>query len=257
MFASLFSYSKVDENNDKHDMYEEMDESEIYLKNCIYEDEHVSFYQTDARDFLPYIYNADFQRSVDQDHVDKLTQELKVSNHCVGTFKAVIDINKKVKLIDGQHRVLALYENMKQDPQFNMILILEVYPSNNEIEQREYFRRANNVKNFEPEELPTINIAEMVIFIIKALKLKFEESIVTMKITEKKKIMRPRVDEQELTNAITKYINVKNDINQTIIYQQIIDLNSKLGLKKFTFFKKNNVSELMWNRAKKTAKAGL
>ncbi len=160
MFASLFSYSKVDENNDKHDMYEEMDESEIYLKNCIYEDEHVSFYQTDARDFLPYIYNADFQRSVDQDHVDKLTQELKVSNHCVGTFKAVIDINKKVKLIDGQHRVLALYENMKQDPQFNMILILEVYPSNNEIEQREYFRRANNVKNFEPEELPTINIAD-------------------------------------------------------------------------------------------------
>ena len=72
-----------------------------------------------------------------------------------------------MKLIDGQHRVLALYENMKQDPQFNMVLILEIYISYNETEQREYFRRANNVKNFEPEELPSVNVSEMVMFIVK------------------------------------------------------------------------------------------
>lgn len=218
-----------------------------YLKNCIYEDENVMFYQTDARDFVPYINNAKFQRAVDKEHVKKLKEELKLSNHCVGTFK-MVKYGNKIDLIDGQHRVLALHENMEENSKFNMNLILELYTINNEIEQREWFRRANNVKNFEEEDLPNVSVSQIVDEVIGNLKKMFQGSIIAIKIIEKKNVYRPKINEQDLNESLTKYVTHHEIRDAQKLYNQIIILNNKLGLKKYADFK--DITRPMWDKVK-------
>ena len=215
------------------------------MSNLIYGDNNVRFYKTDVRDFIPEITNATFQRKVDADHVKKLAEELKLSKHCVGTFKAVqFEDDNRVELIDGQHRVLALAEIMKNDATFNMNVFLEVYTSTDKKSQRDWFIRANNVKNFEEEDLPNVAVDELV----DRLKMAFGNSIVNTEIVNKTKIYRPKVDSQALTQALKKHIDEHSITDADALFQRIIQLNNIAGMKGMKGFK--NVSATMWKKAK-------
>jgi hypothetical protein len=230
---------------------EEESEPELkfrFLKNCIYTNEYVKFYQTEARDFVPEVYNSKIQRKVDPEHVNNLSKALKISKHCVGTFK-IVQYEDEYRLIDGQHRVLALNKNMEEDSKFNLDLILEVYTVNDENELREWFKRANTVKNFE-EDFASINVIQIVDELIQLLKADFKDCIVTSKITERTNIIRPKIDEQDLNNVLTKYIT-DNEIREVKkIYDEIIKQNKLIGLYNSKKQKELKISENMWYRAK-------
>jgi hypothetical protein len=246
----LFGYgntSKDIRNEESSELDNSCDTNNVaFLSKCIHKNEYVSYYVTDARDLVPEVNNASFQRNVDQDHVNKLTEAIKYSNHCVGTFKAVY-CNNVLELIDGQHRILALQNIMKEDALFNPELFLEVYPITDNTSKREWFKRANNVKNFNEEDLPN-NIDDIVDEVIVQLRLVFHENIKISKVTGGK-LYRPNMNEKELTQKLKAYITKNNHKYPLIISNKIIQLNKEYGLKSRKDF---DCSKTMYDKAKKS-----
>lgn len=224
-----------------------------YLNKCIYSNNNVSYYITDIRDFVNEISTASCQRCIDNEHVEKLTKDIKMSKHCVGTFK-LVQLNDKIDLIDGQHRVMALKNIISEDGFFNIELILEVYNVNNESEKRELFRNANNVKNIEEFDIPDEIYANVVDTVVKNLKNKFRykngnDCIRIPKIVDKSNLHRPNVDEQKLTKALIEYTKNKNIKDVDIICDKIYKLNNEYGMKKHSDFKPP-INTSIYNKAK-------
>lgn len=247
-----YLYSRDDESKeDKKIVDDDIVNNNIGYAKILYKDEYVRLYKTDARDFIKDIYNIKFQRQVDYDHVEKLKQELIKSNHCVGTFKAVYSHNNnKLMLIDGQHRVLALHDLMLHDAKFNINIILEVYEVKTEDEQKEWFRRANNVKNIEEENLPNVNVDVIVDYVMKNLKQQFSDNILEIALNEKRRVYRPRIDENILMNHIKKYVIKNNITDAKLLYKKINQLNNYEGMKGKNNFKQ--ITNKMWEKAKET-----
>lgn len=245
---SLFGFSqKQEKEKPESDEVDEVDNFP-YLKNCIFKNQHVSYYQTDARDFVNNIYNAQFQRNINEDHVQKLADAFKLSLHSMGTFKVVrsknYDDQFKVELIDGQHRVMAFHQLMEKDSKFNPDVIVELYDVIDKNQKREWYIRANNVKNFEQEDLPNVNAEE----ITERIEQEFKNSIVDVKISEKKPY-RPKIGKQHLTQALKTHIEDHHITDIDILFEKIKDLNNKEGLRKRESFK---VEKTMYEKAKKS-----
>ena len=219
---------------------EESKDKYTFLKHCIYENDYVSLYATDSRDFINDIHNTNFNRNVDEAHVKNLINEFKKSKHSVGTFKIVNDGNQPL-LIDGQHRVMAIHELMKEDCKFNMKLILEVYNTQTKEENREWFRRANNVRNLDACDTPN----EVVEKVIDELNKKFEDMIIPPKITDGR-IYRPKVNATHLTLALKNLVDTKNYVSDEL-YIKMINMNNQMGLKTKNELK---ATDNMWEKAK-------
>lgn len=248
----LFGYGNkkeatIDSDSNSDNDIGNSDNSDIpFLNNCLHKNEYVSYYVTDARDLVPEVNNASFQRNVDQDHVNKLTEELKKSNHCVGTFKAV-KYDNTLELIDGQHRILALQNIMKDDALFNPELFLEVYTIIENSAKREWFNRANNVKNFTEEDLSN-NMDDIVDQVIEHLKQQFQGNIKPAKVTGAT-LKRPNMNEQELTRKLKECVLKNNYKDALVIQNKIIQLNQEYGLKSCNFF---DCTKNQHNNAKKS-----
>lgn len=244
----MFSWFKKNNVQDKDDE----DEDEDYLRNLIYINEHVKFYKTNVRNFVPNIKLWSFQRPVNFDHVKELVESLKIKNHFIGTFKVIKDKDGKIRLIDGQHRYLAIKELMETDSKFNMDIIIEFYETD-KIES-EYsinlFNKANSCLNITENDLPnTITTA-----IVNNICEDFNGMIIDVK--DMKTCNRPRINKKLLYLALKEYVEKiynNEDEEQVIIdkiYQQIKNINITYGNRKRSSFK--SVSETMYNKCIKS-----
>lgn len=230
------------------DSEKEVDDSEKdidFLRDFIYEDDHVKFYSTDARDFVNNTTNYFGQRDLNETHVNNLVQNVLKTNHFVGTIKIVRDKNDKLRMIDGQHRFEALKRIMKINSKFNINLIIELYDTDLITSDKtiSLYNSANNVLNVNVEDLSSINAHKT----IKKLDEKFPRMI--MDIKDGTRCNRPRMCKKELYQDL-KNIFINNDVTSDFLTNRILQENNEAGLLPRSSFK--NVSQSTYNKAKES-----
>jgi hypothetical protein len=244
MFSSWFSNKEeIIENKELESDNESVEED--FLNCMMYEDDYVKFYSSDARDFIPNIKLWSSQRSVNQKHIDELVECLKKRNHFIGTFKIVRDKQKNMRLIDGQHRFLAIKKMMEHDSSFNMNIVIELYETDNL--DSDYtinlFKEANLCLNVSDADLPNI-IANK---IIKKLCDQFPNMIIDIK--DGKRCNRPRINKREFYMKLKEYIQETHKTEDEVL-QQILAKNIDYGLRGRQTFKQASIA--MFEKCKET-----
>ena len=243
----LVDNEKVEETEDEED--EETDDEETedeefdFLKNKMYEDENVKFYATDARDLVPNIKIWSTQRSINQDHVKELINNLKNHNHFIGTIKVVRDELNNIRIIDGQHRFCAIKKLIEKDSKFNMNIILELYETDNLDSEKtmNLFHEANSCLNVSKNDMPNV-IANS---IVRNLCQRFPKMIIEVK--EDKRCNRPRINKRELYLKIKNYVS-ETSRNESDILEQIFEKNNDYGCRGRQTFK--NTTTQMFQKCK-------
>jgi hypothetical protein len=96
------------------------------------------------------------KRPLNIEHINTLAREF--------SLKVVRSQDGNIRLLDGQHRVNAIQEILKIQPDFTCDLLVELY----EIDRLEsnstlkLFEKANNVLNVKPEDMPNKNTLSIV-----------------------------------------------------------------------------------------------
>lgn len=88
---------------------------------------------------------------------------MKKNKHFIGTFKVIRDTSGKIRLIDGQHRLIALTKLMKKDSIFNVNLMVELYDIEDLVSENavKLFKEANNCLNVKSNNLSHLISAEI------------------------------------------------------------------------------------------------
>jgi len=233
--------------------YESVDESvdesreEDFLKRKIFENDYIKMYVSDARDFVPNIQLWTSQRPLNTGHVNKLIKSLLEFKHITGSFKVVRDKKGEIRLIDGQHRFVAIKTIMEKDSRFNMDVCIDLYETDDFDSENtiELFRKVNSCVNISETDQPNI----ITVNVIKRLQFEFKEKNMIKENKEDKGVNRPRIDKRKLYLKLVKCLN-KSDKTEDEIYNLIKDQNNQYGLKSRTEFK--NISENQFKLAKDT-----
>jgi hypothetical protein len=221
--SKIFGYEtkEVELSDDSDFQTESEDEKEEnILENLLFENSHVKLYKTQAKNFVNNVQIWVGQRPLNNEHIKSLAREFTNQEHVIGTFKVVRSQDGNIRLLDGQHRVNAIKEILKLQPEFNCDLLIELY----EIDRLEsnsalrLFEKANNVLNVKPEDMPNKNALAIVNKLSSQFKLIFKN------IEQGKRCVRPYINEnkliEKLKNAFQKY-----DIDEDILYQKILERN--------------------------------
>lgn len=127
-FFGFFTSGSSTKSNDLSDTDSEThedseDEKEDFIGTKLYSNGNKSLFSTDARSFVRKVKTWVFNRSLNEEHVKALKKEILKSEtpDLMGTFKLVVS-NNNLRIIDGQHRLVALSEIIESDDRkFNMI----------------------------------------------------------------------------------------------------------------------------------------
>jgi hypothetical protein len=170
MFKSWFNKPKFDEPDESNASEEEsLDEQpNIFTKPlCVQQwrdNIMVSYYFLSIRDVAPYLSTWCFNRKMDEQHKEKIKQDLLAQSnpHLMGTIQVIRDKHFNCRVLNGQHRLCLLQEIIKDDInfEFQMNLMFEVYDCDidnlddvTEITTIEdIFKIANNSLNMKPEQ---------------------------------------------------------------------------------------------------------
>ena len=76
-----------------------------------------SYYFKSIRDIAPYLSTWAFNRNIDEVHKNEIKATLAGSKHphLMGTLQCVRDRQHQIRVINGQHRLQALWELLKED----------------------------------------------------------------------------------------------------------------------------------------------
>lgn len=155
-------------------------ENESFLGEVKYSNGDMSINVVDARKFVISNKNWIFNREVNNEHVSNLKRELLKANspHLIGTFKLVVEKKSSplvARIIDGQHRFMAIQQIMDTDTKFNLDIVLEVYYVNdiNGPDVWLLFQKANNVLNVQEVD----KIVSSASYIVTELSNKFSHNI--------------------------------------------------------------------------------
>jgi hypothetical protein len=118
----------------------------------------VEYYLLSARQVVPYISSWSFNREINNDHKNSIKISLldQTIPHLMGSIQIAKDKEGKCKVINGQHRLNAIQEIIKDDidMKFDIQLMFEVYnlknDNINDIEN--LFSLANSSLNFEKKD---------------------------------------------------------------------------------------------------------
>jgi hypothetical protein len=190
------------------------------LGNLIFENAHVKLYVTRAKKFVTTVKVWIGQRPLNRDHVMKLAKEFTKQGHVMGTFKVVRSEDGKIQLLDGQHRVSAINEILKLQPEFNCDLIIELYETDR-LESNstlKLFEKANNVLNVKPEDISHKSALSVVDKLSSQFKLVFKD------VEDGKRCIRPYIDKRKLFEKLKKAFE-DHDIDEDSLYRQIMERN--------------------------------
>lgn len=221
---------------------------EDFLKYIKHEDEFHGYAICPVKNFIYYVENWSGQRDLNQEHIKKLQDEIIETKYIMGSFKILMSRDKKtLKLIDGQHRCLAIKNIIKINNSFNPFIMIEIFYVNDvdSEESLKIFIKANSNLIFDVMK----DIPELVILkIIKKLSDKFDTII---DLPEGKRCNRPNTSKKKLHLKLKKTCNFKyKDIEYADEYvQKIIKLN-----KKYSNYSRKKFNEHMPKNKKITEK---
>jgi hypothetical protein len=173
----------------------------------------VDYYIVKIRDVIPYLSTWSFNRQVNENHKDNIKNDLflQQSPHLMGTIKIARDKKRNCRVIDGQHRLIALREFIDNDidMKFNFEVLFEVYtlniedinnPSNEEFDELEnLFCLANKSLNFEAKDNPDKFCRDIVISLSKQYD----------SIKDNDRVYRPCISQKYLYECLKTYLPKK------------------------------------------------
>ena len=110
-----------------------------------------------GRNFVNNIPPYEFNRIENQEHITNLKECLDVDNpHFLDPFSVGIIKNDEnvIKLMDGHHRHNALDKKLEDNPNFNMTILVNVYYFEDEESFEKTFKKINNKRNINKEDIP-------------------------------------------------------------------------------------------------------
>ena len=204
-------------------------EGHIFLGKLIHQrPDNVKIYASSTKRLFPNVTPWVFNRLLDLEHVKKL-QTIMNEKAC---FEGNIDIlgcNGELCVVNGQHRVEAIKELMKEDEKFDREVIVNVHPvsSFESEEANEIFRATNNNKNVEMRDNPQTKFQN----ICNRLKDRYPGVITSNK---SGKANLHRLDKKQIYNLM-QYNEYFNDETNTeeVLFQKIIELNTEYSNKSY------------------------
>lgn len=211
-------FHSCDEDEYIDSKLEKLDDiAEAKFKNITY----TSYFIKNGRDFIKLIRPWTFNNPLNDEHIEKIFQQLKKEPFLTGVFTVLCLEDKSLVLIDGHHRYHALMQLYQEGFDDTIFLEVHCYQSDRIESDRtiSLFSKLNNTKPFQPD-LPIII---MTINIIKKLKDLFPNVIKS----GKTRANFPNILEEELNDLLqNKLKKIKLPLENRII-KKIINLNNE------------------------------
>ena len=169
-----------------------------------------------------------FNRDIDPDHVDKIKRDLLAMRHphLIGSLKLVKSRQDgTIRLLDGQHRHLALSQIMQSRPDFVMDVEVDVYyvtDVNNDLDLDDLFRKANCNLNVKQEALPGRKVLEVITYMVQ----KWPKNIKT---DENAGAYRPNITKRDLFKRLKFVIEASNKSAEEIM-AEIVAKNESIKM---------------------------
>ena len=215
-----------DENEVSDDDQEDEKEC-IFLDNLLFENDSVKYYKTEASKFVNNIEIWSGQRPLNKEHVKALARQFTREGHVMGTFKVVRSQDGLVRLCDGQHRMFALREIFKLQPDFDCDIIIELYETDT-LESKNslrLFEKANNVLNVHPEDMPN----KLALSIVDKLSRRFKD--IFRDVEEGKRCVRPYISKRIAFQKLKKAFE-EHEINEDLLFNRILEYNENNRIEK-------------------------
>ena len=198
---------------------ENEEENENFLGTLLFENPNVKFYLTQAKVFSNKIEIWAGQRPLHIEHIKMLAREFTREGHVIGTFK-VVRSEGKLRLLDGQHRIHAIKEILKIQPNFDCDIFIELYETDR-LESSltlRLFEKANNVLNVKPEDMPH----KSALSIVDKLSTRFK--VIFKDIEDGERCNRPYINKRKLYDKLKRAFQ-QHDIDEDSLYKQILEYN--------------------------------
>ena len=214
--------NKEIEGNRENDNYEK-EERHIFLGKMIHRrPDNVKIFSASTKRLFPNVFPWVFNRLLDIDHV-KTLQKIIDEKECFEGNMDILECNGELCVVNGQHRVEAIKELMKQDETFDREVLVNVHPvsSFESEEANEIFRATNNNKNVEMRDNPHTKFQN----ICNRLKDRYPEGITDNK---SGKANLHRLDKKQLYNLM-QFNDFFNDEKNTedLLFQKMITINTE------------------------------
>lgn len=171
-----------------------------------------------------------YNRRLNQEHITKIENDLKTQKYpnLLGTIKLIFK-NNEYKVIDGQHRLQAIINVIKNDEtmKWDFILMVEIYnvsDLNDEVINDLYIK-ANKNLNINVED-------ELNLFLMELINKLEKDTILKAGIIDKQdgSVYRPRISKKDLYEKLKKYYIKKPDDTVELIYEKIKQKNREIGI---------------------------
>ena len=142
------------ENNNLKINYDDDDDEHVFLGTLLHtREDSVKIYVSSCRKLIPNVLPWQYNRKLDEAHVIHLQDIILMKKSLEGNID-ILECNEELCVVNGQHRVQALQEIMRNDESFTMELIVNVHPvpSFDSPEANDIFTATNNSKNVEMKE---------------------------------------------------------------------------------------------------------
>lgn len=205
---------------------------EPLIRKTVFRNTTFELYVCDARTLFRLVDNWSFNRCVRNHHVQSIYKDLKnmCHPHLLGSIKIVRNPEKEHRIIDGQHRLLAIRQILEEDEAmtWNMDVVVEMY----DVDDIQYgnqvfdlYIKANKNMNMDPEDSLDMEI----ITIVNAL---CQDKILSAGIVDKQdgSVYRPRISKKDLYEQFKNHYKPSEKMKTEHIVHKIKEINRKLGL---------------------------
>ena len=194
-----------------------------------------SCYFISSNHFAKHLQTWCFNRKIDETHKNQIKTELldQPEPHLMGSIQIIRDVKNQVRVINGQHRLNAIQEIIKEDIEnrFEIFCLFEVYDTSisdltnpTESEQEQIvtrFKKANSSLYMKPEEEHDIFCRKLVDLLSK------EEAFKKGIVDTEKSVHKPRIVKKDLFELFKIHLSVTLSLEQVILRIKQINTHFK------------------------------
>lgn len=236
MFSFFQKKVKVEEVEEVED---DIEYTDIIFDDPIAINHNISYYLKDSNKICRFLSSWCFNRKIDQQHKNKIKEEIKsqLNHHLMGSIQVVRDKMNQIRVINGQHRLKAIEEIIREDLDntFEMKILFECYDLEikditdpNEEEQEEIeklFKTANKSLNMNPEE-------DHDIFCKKLIQLLCKDPILgkgIIEVSKSEKVTKGKILKKEMFEMLKEHLNIRSESVDHVLLR-IKEMNKKISM---------------------------
>ena len=236
MFSFFQKKVKVEEVEEVED---DIEYTDIIFDDPIAINHNISYYLKDSNKICRFLSSWCFNRKIVQQHKNKIKEEIKsqLNHHLMGSIQVVRDKMNQIRVINGQHRLKAIEEIIREDLDntFEMKILFECYDLEikditdpNEEEQEEIeklFKTANKSLNMNPEE-------DHDIFCKKLIQLLCKDPILgkgIIEVSKSEKVTKGKILKKEMFEMLKEHLNIRSESVDHVLLR-IKEMNKKISM---------------------------